>query len=81
MFKELFTEKEKFIKGEKYKITALDENGNVYQEPIVAIYKGTGKGKQSPNKGKDVYVFDNNGERLAVGFWEVKQKFVKIEKV
>ena len=78
MFKELFTESLKLKKNTKYKITTYDENHKPMDE-IIAIFKYTGKGTESPNKGKDVYVFNNNGEKLVVGVWEVDSKFVSVE--
>ena len=80
MFKELFMESDDLQKGQKYTIIAYDENKKEMNR-IEATYKGIGKRRQSPNKGKDVYIFtDSNGKRLAIGLWEVKKDFVKIEK-
>ena len=76
MFKELF--ESGFNKGQVYDVISYDENFKEMSR-TKATYQSVGKGRQSPNKGKDVYVFiDEAGNRLAVGFWEIKSKFVKV---
>jgi hypothetical protein len=58
VFKELLFEKElpELKKGQEYKIYDADDPD---YEPNIGygIYIGKGKGRLSPNKGKDVYIF------------------------
>jgi len=70
-----------YKKGKEYKIEFEDDS-------TFGEFIGTGKGKLSPNKGKDVYIFkavidedDYKDGKIRVGFWEIEQNRTKIIEV
>jgi len=76
-----------FEVGVEYKIWQTDDPD---YEPNIAYgkYVKTGKGRLSPNKGKDVYKFKATRDADAyikgefhVGFWEIEAGFTAFEKV
>jgi hypothetical protein len=83
--KEPKRKKTQFLTNKNYVITALDANKKPMrgQEDITATYVGTGKGKEAPNKGKDVYIFreEDTNNLLKIGFWELESEWVSIKEV
>ena len=88
MFKELFTEEQMPFKvGVEYKFWDTDEpdfEGNI----AYGKFLKTGKGRTSPNKGKDVYIFTATKNedsytkgQFKIGFWEIEDKRTSYEKV
>jgi hypothetical protein len=77
------TKELKLIKNKKYLITDLDETSKPIKgfEDMPHTYVGTGKGRQSPNKGKDVHIFidDDTGLLRKIGFWSIESGWVIIK--
>ena len=81
------TEKLNLKKGKEYHIFSTYEP-DFEANNAWGTYIGTGKGRLSPNKGKDVYIFkatkdadDYKDGKIKVGFWEVEQNRTKIIEV
>jgi hypothetical protein len=84
-FKDLLEKSVPFKVGKEYKI--FDTEDPTY-EPNIAYgkYKGTGKGRLSPNKGKDVYIFTATKNKdeyingiINVGFAFVEDGTITVE--